>query len=675
VPLDEVKVNEHLAGTGVYGAAPIAPGTSTTRIAILDFDSHKGEVEWPEMQQVVLRVLDAADKAGLRGVPWLSSGGMGVHLYFLWNEPQEARDVRAALTPVLEQCGFRNGAGGVIKQQVEVFPKQDHVAADGAGNMWVLPLAGQSRPLDAVTLEQIDIERVRWPMSEDVPRTEARAPVERAPVEAPGLELVQAALDAIPNADLDYDKYRDIIFAIHHASSGSDEGLALANAFSAKSAKHVDSFIEDKIWPYARVDREGGIKTAEHVFRLAARHGWVDPRIVDGFDDLTAADHSDTNRHKLVLFDLEDTRQGNVFDVEPPAPAFLVRGLLPIDAGVENGLGGVSKTTRHVWEAFHVVTETALYGRAIERPGCVLFVTAEDSRETFRYRLHRIGMDLGLSIDELRRAALQMHVLDLSGRGERAIRADRHGNLSRTDLGERLVESYRGEGVVLVEFDPLNLFGPGERYVNDGEAATIDWGRWISRELGACVRFTGHVSKVVGREGISDAHSGRGGSALGDNSRFVLNYLRHEPGHKARPPASAAVAAARGDLNRLDVAKLSAGPRPRAPIWIERQGFRFVHHEADVVTVEDALQADETAVCDFLSAELAKGNRHTRTALEVQRERLRMTRERLRAVIDGLLAARTIREADLPPGERQGRRQTYLAVSCTQELADVADLV
>lgn len=146
--IDEVltphHVLRHLTGKAIFGVCPLAPGESTVRLALLDFDSHKGESTDEQMQEVVIRVIDAATAQDLFPIPFRSSGGAGFHLYFLWDEPQDAYSIRQALTHVLDACGLEPGTGGVHKGEVEVFPKQDSVPADGYGSMFILPLAGKS---------------------------------------------------------------------------------------------------------------------------------------------------------------------------------------------------------------------------------------------------------------------------------------------------------------------------------------------------------------------------------------------------------------------------------------------------------------------------------------------------------------------------------------------------
>ncbi len=146
-PLDDFKIAEHCAGRKAYGACPIAPGGSVTRVALLDFDSHGGETEFPEMVRVAREVMDTAALIGLNGVPFRSSGGKGVHVYFLFDEPQDAYSVRETLREVLAACGLKNGTGGVAAGECEIFPKQNEVPADGFGSMFILPWAGKSEYL------------------------------------------------------------------------------------------------------------------------------------------------------------------------------------------------------------------------------------------------------------------------------------------------------------------------------------------------------------------------------------------------------------------------------------------------------------------------------------------------------------------------------------------------
>lgn len=289
--LTHERLLRHVNGVGpARGCCPIKEGESVTMLALFDIDSHKGEIDWPRMADTASKITDAAALLGLEAIPFRSSGGNGIHLLFIWDEPQDAYSVRQLLKGVLLSVGLRDGAGGLIKGEVEVFPKQDAVPVGGRGNQFVLPLAGASEPLSPL----LDYEPMgkdaaigmAWPVSEPVPLETKPVKAIVVSEEVVGFDVLRSALQAIPNSDaheLDYDKWRDVVFGIHAETGGSDEGLALAHEFSARSAKYDAEFLENRIWPYIR-DRDGGI-SGRTVLALAREHGWQED-ISDMFEVL-----------------------------------------------------------------------------------------------------------------------------------------------------------------------------------------------------------------------------------------------------------------------------------------------------------------------------------------------------------------------------------------------------
>lgn len=114
-------------------------------------------------------------------------------------------------------------------------------------------------------------------------------PEPRAPAGTPELGVLRSALAAIPNEgdkSLDYDLWRSVIFGIHFATGGSDEGLALAHEFSARSPKHEPGFLDERVWPYIQTERGGDLITERSLFRMAEECGWTDPSILDDFEVL-----------------------------------------------------------------------------------------------------------------------------------------------------------------------------------------------------------------------------------------------------------------------------------------------------------------------------------------------------------------------------------------------------
>jgi hypothetical protein len=143
-----------------------------------------------------------------------------------------------------------------------------------------------------------------WRDSDPVPVLARPQRTARATPPSTDLERLRSALDAIPNcgtAELDYDRWVSVVFGVHNATDGSDEGLELAHEFSSRASKYDAGFLDERIWPYIRTDRDGGMHTAETVYAHARAAGWPDPSFADGFtceeDSQTGDDRSQLAPH------------------------------------------------------------------------------------------------------------------------------------------------------------------------------------------------------------------------------------------------------------------------------------------------------------------------------------------------------------------------------------------
>lgn len=305
-PLSNARLARHLTTGPARGVCPIREGQSTCQVGTLDFDSHGGEVSWPRMAAIAGDVMARLQGIGLFPVAFRSTGGRGVHLHVLWDEPQDAYSVRCALANVLRAAGLKPGTKGLVAGEVEVFPKQNEVRPGKVGNQWILPLAGAS-----ILLELDELSGVLVPSPRPLRAQDWRGGVPLVPVERPAapervrVPIVDAnapdgtpkwrlALDALMNegaAELGYDEWLRVIAAVHHETGGSAAGLALAESWSARSKKHDPEFLETRVWPYLRADRAGGaagVETAAGagggttggtIMSLASRlHGWSGER-------------------------------------------------------------------------------------------------------------------------------------------------------------------------------------------------------------------------------------------------------------------------------------------------------------------------------------------------------------------------------------------------------------
>lgn len=282
---------KHLNGGPARGVCPIKAGESVTLVALLDFDSHGGETPWPQMSCIAAGVVDVLTLAyGCEPLAFRSSGGRGIHLYLMWDEPQDARSVRVWLGHVLGFCGLRNGVGGVAAGCVEVFPKQDSVPADGFGNQFILPLAGKG---ELLAFEDLSVSLVPagrpldasdWRMSPSVP-TVAPAPRPVSAVsDTPAVwrDALAAITAGQSKHPLTYDQWRNVVFAIHYETDG--QGLALAHEMSAASTKYDPAFLDSRVWPYVR-DRTDGAQVTGRTLMAIARdeYEWTEPLTVDAF--------------------------------------------------------------------------------------------------------------------------------------------------------------------------------------------------------------------------------------------------------------------------------------------------------------------------------------------------------------------------------------------------------
>src|SRR5437879_4440335 len=92
-------------------------------------------------------------------------------------------------------------------------------------------------------------------------------------------------------------------------------------------------------------------------------------------------------RSTVKAFDPEDAKVSDILTNPPSPPSFIVDRSIPRSHGVENAIGGAGKSTRHQWEAAHIILGRDLYGQKVLQPGPVLTITKEDDRELYEWRL------------------------------------------------------------------------------------------------------------------------------------------------------------------------------------------------------------------------------------------------------------------------------------------------
>ena len=335
------------------------------------------------------------------------------------------------------------------------------------------------------------------------------------------------------------------------------------------------------------------------------------------------------------------------------APDCIVERYLYADVGVLIAPGGVGKTTQVLFESIHIALGRDLYGLEVRKPGPVLILTAEDSREMLVARLRSICAAMDLTNDERRTVRETVRISDVSGSGLRLTRVIDDVVLP-TESVDRLIEGCRAINPVLIVIDPAVSFGVGESRVNDAEQGLIEAARKLRNALTCCIRYIHHSGKQNGRDKTIDQYAGRGGSAFADGCRMVHVLQPLDPGEWQK---------ATGDeLQPGESALILARPKmsycaPQGPLYIKRKGYAYTTVEARDDDPERDLRQRGEVLLALIRAEVEQGHYPTQRSLEATDTG--MSRAQLRDTVAWLRAAGKVEDRLRPDTPARGAK-TYL---------------
>jgi hypothetical protein len=473
------------------------------------------------------------------------------------------------------------------------------------------------------------------------------------------IEVVREAIYqyiASHSKDVDnYDDWIEVGMRLNKQTGGAAQGLKEWDDWSRTGKKYKG--LDDLETHWNSFSSEPGKRTVgmDALIRQL-------PAKAEEFDIIDGAEDAKVRPRAPILNAVAAAIGADTFRTPPAAPEFLIPELLPLEIGGLFAAGGMSKTTLMLIVAIHIILCRLLWGFPISRHGGVLMLSAEDGIERMRHRLYKIGQALGLTDDEIEKAGAGLLVEDLTGRNARLVEADQHGNLTQTRFVDEVINTYKDTGLVLVVIDPTVYFGPGERYVNDGEAAVAQVAARFRREMGCAVALVHHVGKANARAGASDQYIGRGGSALSDGLRWVWTLVTHtkDDGEFKAPNSIPADAIREGRVLRLHVAKLTDAPRPADPIWLVRTGFSFDRVIPQMDAPEDRRKIGIQRICGFVREQLNQGIRYSARSLEDESKRLGIGRNDLRSLVREALQVGTLVYRDLPEAEQRGGLKQFL---------------
>ena len=366
-------------------------------------------------------------------------------------------------------------------------------------------------------------------------------------------------------------------------------------------------------------------------------------------------------------------------------PRWVSRPVLPVAGANLAAPGSTGKTTIALGEKVRVTCGGELYGHPVEMQGSCVLVTAEDGAAHARYLLQQILQD-GVESGQLPERAAIRAKSDIRIIGwHRAtygaiVEVDQFGGMRRAPVYDLLLEMIAAVSPVYVTLDPAVLFGPGERYGNDGDAYLAAMLHESAIAIGACVQLLDHVAQTVARAGIIDQYAARGGTAKTDNARLARQLVRVTPAMAEGiliPQTVTDEEIAAGRLLQLHTTKSNYAQLP-APAWLRRRRYwieylrapsaeEAVERETEHQAEQDA--TDAAAVVDYLRQQLATGKGIRLTTSELANEGgptvngKRLKRDPIRKAVRVALADGRLKQLDLPKDERQGSRQTYLAPS------------
>lgn len=288
-PITPQVIEGHLTGK-----QPIACYTvigEQTSVAILDLDDHDKSLGWEAIVAAARPIVDSLKAEGLKPFCCRSGGGAGMHIWLIWDAPQSAKLVKQFLRGLIERHGFKHGAGGVQKNEIEVFPKNDVVKEGSYGNAVAPPYSRNSVPLDD------DLQPLAWPdyeppeladlLSPNVtevyqppvaPAAAPPKPAKRPVTPRPNGETLPGdddeARSALKLVEADeYETWSRVGLALKHSLGAS--AFSIWDEWSAKSVKYPGQDECRKFWDGFNPD---GTLTIGTVFHLAQERGWDGPK-------------------------------------------------------------------------------------------------------------------------------------------------------------------------------------------------------------------------------------------------------------------------------------------------------------------------------------------------------------------------------------------------------------
>ena len=220
--------------------------------------------------------------------------------------------------------------------------------------------------------------------------------------------------------------------------------------------------------------------------------------------------------------------------------------------------------------------------------GVYVYLSCEDDTEIVERRAQKILATF--TAEERAKVHRNFKIIDGVGKGLQFVMcADGMAGIAPTvdKVIAAVKEAADGRAVIQGVGDTVSRLNGGQENATEVMSAVEQAGARIAQALDCAWVWLHHVSKAVAREGIADAHAGRGAASFGDNCRSVLRLmpLTWTMVQKAKLDGLDRMEVERGDVLVLIHAALNQGRKADA-IYLRRGAHGLLERVHPTVRTE-----------------------------------------------------------------------------------------